>query len=146
MQLSLHTDYALRTLMTLATTSDRLSVDAIARRHEISANHLAKVAQALQANGFVETVRGRSGGMRLARQPSDIVVGDVVRRFENLESFVGCLSESGTCAILGICGLTPALRGALDAFLAHLDGFTLADITDNGAALRQRLFGELEPA
>lgn len=142
MQLSLYTDYALRTLMMLATVPDRQSVDAIARRHAISANHLAKVAQALQVHGFVESTRGRSGGMVLARPAHEINVGDVVRRFENLDSFVGCLGEGGTCAMLGICGLTPALRGALDAFLTHLDGITLADITANEDALRQRLFAE----
>lgn len=145
MQLSLHTDYALRTLMTLATSSDRQSVDAIARRHGISANHLAKVAQALQAHGFVESTRGRTGGMVLARAAHGISVGDVVRRFENLDSFVGCLSDGGSCAMIGLCGLTPALRNALEAFLAHLDGITLADITANEVALRQRLFPESLP-
>ncbi|MGC1269688.1 MAG: Rrf2 family transcriptional regulator [Croceibacterium sp.] len=142
MQLSLYTDYALRTLMMLATVPDRQSVDAIARRHAISANHLAKVAQALQVHGFVQSTRGRSGGMVLARPAQEINVGDVVRRFENLDSFVGCLGEGGTCAMLGICGLTPALRGALDSFLTHLDGITLADITANENALRRRLFAE----
>lgn len=145
MQLSLHTDYALRTLMTLATSSDRQSVDAIARRHGISANHLAKVAQALQAHGFVESTRGRTGGMVLARAAHGISVGDVVRRFENLDSFVGCLSDGGSCAMIGLCGLTPALRNALEAFLAHLDGITLADITANEVALRRRLFPESLP-
>lgn len=142
MQLSLHTDYALRTLMALAASPDRQSVDSIARRYAISANHLAKVAQALQVHGYVESSRGRNGGMTLAVAPQDIRIGELVRRFENLDSFVGCMGENGACAIRGACGLMPALRGALDAFLAHLDGYTLADITRSETELRRLLFGE----
>lgn len=142
MQLSLHTDYALRTLMALVATPDRQSVESVARRYGISANHLAKVAQALQAHGYVENSRGRNGGMRLTRDPRDIVVGDVVRRFENLGSFVGCMDTGTGCTILSACGLLPALRGALNAFLAHLDGITLADITSKETELQRLLFGE----
>lgn len=142
MQLSLHTDYALRTLMALVTSPDRQSVESVARRYGISANHLAKVAQALQAHGYVENSRGRSGGMRLTRDPAQIVIGDVVRRFENLDSFVGCMGTAAGCSIVSACGLLPALRGALDAFLAHLDGVTLADITAKETELQRLLFGE----
>ena len=87
MQLNLQTDFALRVLMALAAAERQLSVDDIARRYGISRNHLAKVAQKLQAEGFVETFRGRGGGMRLARPAQQIVVGDVVSRFENLDSY-----------------------------------------------------------
>src|SRR5690348_12966751 len=81
MQLNLQTDYALRVLMALAVSKRQLSVDDIARRYGISRNHLAKVAGLLQAAGFVQTFRGRGGGMRLARPPEEIIVGDVVRQF-----------------------------------------------------------------
>ena len=139
MQISLHSDYALRILMALAADGGQLSVDEIARRYAISRNHLAKVAQGLQANGLVETFRGRGGGMRLAKSPQDIVVGDVVRQFERLDSFVGCFPSGPGCVVMGACGLKPALSGALDAFLAHLDGYTLSDLLPDPAAFQQRL-------
>lgn len=139
MQLSLHSDYALRVLMALAAGDRQLSVDEIARRYGISRNHLAKVAQKLQTEGFVKTFRGRGGGMRLARPAHDIGVGDVVRRFENLESFVGCFAAGGGCAVNGLCALKPALGGALAAFLAHLDGYRLSDLVPDRAAFLKRL-------
>lgn len=141
MQLSLHSDYALRALMTLATMDSVLSVDEIARRHGISRNHLAKVAQRLQAAGLVQTYRGRSGGMKLARRPEDIVVGDVVRRFERFDGFVACFAGGTGCAINGLCALKPALGGALEAFLAHLDGYRLSDLVPDRQAFLSRLAG-----
>jgi len=139
MQLSLHSDYALRVLMALAASQRQLSVDDIARRYAISRNHLAKVAQRLQAEGLVETFRGRGGGMRLARPAEDIVVGDVVRRFENFGGFVGCFAAETGCAVGGLCALKPALNGALEAFLAHLDGYRLSDLVPNRTAFLERL-------
>lgn len=139
MQLSLKTDYALRMLMALAAEEGLLSIDAIADRYAISRNHLAKVAQHLHAAGFLDTVRGRNGGLMLARSPEAINVGAVVRELEQMDGFVACMGGSAQCAIDGLCGLKPALGGALEAFLAHLDGFTLADITSNRSALIKRL-------
>jgi Rrf2 family nitric oxide-sensitive transcriptional repressor len=139
MQLSLHSDYALRVLMALATAERQLSVDEIARRYGISRNHLAKVAQRLQAEGFVTTFRGRGGGMRLAQPADGIVVGDVVRRFENLESFVDCFAAGGGCAVNGLCALKPALNGAVQAFLVHLDQFRLSDLVPDRGAFVDRL-------
>jgi len=139
MQLSLHSDYALRILMALAAARTRLSVDDVARQYGISRNHLAKVAQELQGEGYVRTTRGRNGGMELARSPKDIVVGDVVRRFERLDSFVSCFEGGSGCPVNGACGLKPALSGALEAFLAHLDTFRLADLTPSPRAFLARL-------
>lgn len=139
MQLSLYSDYALRVLMALASEKQQLSVDDIARRYAISRNHLAKVAQRLQSEGLVETFRGRGGGMRLAREPEEIVVGDVVRRFENFDSFVSCFPQGAGCAVNGVCGLKPALSGALGAFLNHLDGYRLSDLVPNPKAFERRL-------
>ncbi|MCF2515814.1 Rrf2 family transcriptional regulator [Sphingomonas sp. G124] len=142
MQLSLHTDYALRILMALAASEEQLSVDWIARRYGISRNHLAKVAQGLQSEGLIQTYRGRGGGMRLARPPSDINVGDVVRRFESLDSFVSCMGGGPGCAINGVCGLRPALAGALRAFLDHLDEYSLADLVSERWPMLRRLAPE----
>jgi Rrf2 family nitric oxide-sensitive transcriptional repressor len=138
-QLSLHSDYALRVLMALAAGERQLSVEEIARQYGISRNHLAKIAQKLQAEGYVATFRGRGGGMRLARPAQDIVVGEVVRQFENLESFVGCFTAGSRCAVNGTCGLKPALNGAIDAFLAHLDGYRLSDLVPDRPAFLERL-------
>ena len=139
MQLSLHSDYALRILMALSAARIRLSVDDVARQYGISRNHLAKVAQELQAEGYVRTTRGRNGGMELAQDPEDIVVGEVVRRFERLDGFVGCFEAGAGCPVNGSCGLKPALSGALDAFLAHLDTFRLTDLTPSRKAFLARL-------
>jgi Rrf2 family nitric oxide-sensitive transcriptional repressor len=139
MQLSLHSDYALRVLMALAAEDRQQSVDEIARRYAISRNHLAKVAQRLQAEGFIQTFRGRGGGMRLARPADEIVVGDVVRRFENLDSFVGCFESGIGCAVGGLCALKPALNGALAAFLHYLDGYRLSDLMPDRTAFLERL-------
>jgi len=139
MQLNLQTDYALRVLMALAAGDRRSSVEEMARQYAISRNHLAKVAQKLQTNGFIVTFRGRSGGMRLARPADQIVVGDVVRRFENLDSFVACFPGGGGCVVNGPCALKPALGEALAAFLAHLDGYRLSDLVPDRAAFLERL-------
>ena len=139
MQLSLHSDYALRVLMALAASDRQLSVDDIARSYGISRNHLAKVSQRLHAEGLVETFRGRGGGMRLAQRADQIVVGDVVRKFENFGGFVGCFSGGPGCAVNGLCALKPALAGALDAFLLHLDGYCLSDLVPDRSAFVDRL-------
>jgi len=142
MQLNLHTDYALRVLMALAASGEQLSVDWIAGHYGISRNHLAKVVQGLQAEGYVLTFRGRGGGIRLARPAGEINVGEVVRRFESLDSFVGCMGDGGGCAIDGTCGLKGALAGALRAFLEHLDDFTLADIVGRKDRMMAKLLAE----
>lgn len=148
MQLTLKTDYALRILMALAATDEVLSVEWLAAHYGISRNHLAKVAQELAAFQLVTTTRGRTGGMRLALSPEDINVGAVVRRFERFESFVACMGGEEQCPIDGVCGLKPALVGALEAFLTHLDRFTLADIARRPDAICARLlqeFSQSEP-
>lgn len=140
MRLSLHSDYALRILMTLAATERQMSVDEIAGQYGISRNHLAKVAQRLQALGYVSAQRGRGGGLTLAHDPAEVGVGAVVRQFENLDGLVECMnSATSTCAVRGACGLQGALGGALAAFLAHLDGYRLADLVPQPARFRALL-------
>lgn len=139
MQLSLHTDYALRVLMTLAAAERHLSVEDIAQRFRISRNHLAKVAQKLQSEGLIETFRGRGGGMRLARPADAITVGEVVRRFENLDAFVSCFAAGSGCAINGVCGLKPLLSEALEQFLVRLDQQRISDLIPAPDAFQARL-------
>ena len=102
MRLSLHSDYALRILMALAATGEQMSVDEIASHYGISRNHLAKVAQRLQALGYVSAQRGRGGGLTLARAPSEVIAGTVVREFENLGGLVECMDPAtSTCPVRG---------------------------------------------
>lgn len=140
MRLSLHSDYALRVLMALAVTGRQMSVDEIAGQYGISRHHLAKVAQRLQALGYVGAQRGRGGGLTLAKAASEIIVGRVVREFENLDALVECMdAATSTCPVRGGCGLQGALGGALGAFLIHLDGYTLADLLPRPARFRELL-------
>jgi Rrf2 family nitric oxide-sensitive transcriptional repressor len=140
MRLSLQTDYALRTLMFLAVKDGHHSIADIANAYGISKNHLMKVAQRLTAEGFVESVRGRSGGLKLAHPPADLNVGAIVRTMEDTGMFVECFdAATNTCVVTPVCGLRHALAGALEAFAQHLDGITVADLTPDRAAFRQRL-------
>ncbi len=129
MRLSVHTDYALRTLMYLAAHDGHHSITEIAGQYGISKNHLMKVAQRLVAEGFVESVRGRSGGL-LLNQPADTInVGKVVRTFEDYGAFVECFDKaSNSCVVSPVCGLRHVLADGVEVFLRHLDGFTVADL------------------
>jgi len=125
MQLTRHTDYALRVLLYLAGQPDRLcAIAEIATCHDISRNHLMKVVNELVRAGFVEGVRGRHGGLRLRRLPGEIRLGAVVRACEPSLQVVNCVH----CVLTPGCGLTPVLGEAMAAFMAVLDGKTLADI------------------
>ncbi|HYX37379.1 MAG TPA: Rrf2 family transcriptional regulator [Oligoflexus sp.] len=143
MQLSLHADYACRVLIYLATREvPRSSIEEIAKAFKISENHLVKVVHRLGQQGFIETTRGRNGGIRLAREPEKISIGDVIRRMEPHFEVVECFSAlSNTCPITGICGLQPALFKARDAFLQTLDAVTLASVSINKEALTRTLTG-----
>jgi Rrf2 family nitric oxide-sensitive transcriptional repressor len=129
MRLRTYTDYSLRVLIRLALRPDELTTIAdIASGYGISENHLMKVVHQLGIAGYVETVRGRNGGLRLARSPARINVGEVVRRMEADLDIVPCFNAAGACAIEPACILKGALDEALDAFLAVLDRHTLADL------------------
>ncbi|HEX7885713.1 MAG TPA: Rrf2 family transcriptional regulator [Phenylobacterium sp.] len=137
MRLSLHTDYALRALIYLASMrQEATTAAAIAGSYRISKNHLVKVLQRLRDLGYVETVRGRGGGVRLSRDPAEIRLGEVVRRTENLREIVECFSpETNTCPIAPVCLLPRRLNEALQAYLAVLDRYTVAEVSLNRAAL-----------
>lgn len=129
MRLNLHTDYALRVLMFLAVKQQQASVDEISKAYGISRNHLMKVGQRLTELGYVEARRGRGGGLALAREPSAINVGDVVRAVESTRAFVECFDpQTNQCKVTGVCGLQGALSLALGDFMTRLDQYTLADL------------------
>jgi Rrf2 family transcriptional regulator, nitric oxide-sensitive transcriptional repressor len=139
MKLSLHTDYSLRVLMTLAILADRrVTIEELAARHQISKTHLMKVATTLIRLGLVDSVRGRGGGLRLAKPPQEINLGDVVRATETSMELVPCMGGEG-CMFTGICLLAQAVHRALIAFVQELDRVTLADVVRNRPHLSQRL-------
>ncbi|WP_321325260.1 Rrf2 family transcriptional regulator [uncultured Parasphingorhabdus sp.] len=134
MRLSVQTDYALRTLMYLAAHEGHHSIAEIARRYGISKNHLMKVAQRLATEGFVDSVKGRNGGLLLHQPAESINVGHVVRTFEDHGAFVQCFDAGdGDCVVTPVCGLRHILADGIEAFLRHLDGFTLADLVGDKA-------------
>jgi Rrf2 family nitric oxide-sensitive transcriptional repressor len=136
MRLTRYTDYAMRVLMYLGVQPDKVcSIAEIARAYGISHNHLTKVAHDLGRAGYVEGVRGRTGGIRLARAAERINVGAVVRQTEHGFDLADC----GSCIIAPACGLTGVLDEALAAFLAVLDRYTLADLLAKQSRL-MRLF------
>lgn len=138
MRLSRYTDYAMRVLIHLASHDDghSASISVISKRYGISQNHLMKVVHNLGKAGFIATVRGRSGGIRLARPAGEISVGAVVRHAEDGFNLVDC----ATCLIAPACGLPSVLNEATAAFLAVLDKYTVADLTVRRSDLRA-LFG-----
>jgi Rrf2 family transcriptional regulator, nitric oxide-sensitive transcriptional repressor len=147
MRLTLHTDYALRLLMYLAIEPDRLqTIEEIAARYRISRNHLMKVAQTLVQAGVVDSIRGRGGGLRLARPPDAINIGAVVRETEDGFALVECFDPKGDCIITPACSLRGPLEQALAAFLSVLDRYTLADLVKNPGSLRamRRLLADPE--
>lgn len=139
MRLTFHTDYALRLLMLLALEPHRLhTIEHAARRYGVSRNHMMKVAQTLTQAGFVEAVRGRSGGLRLARPAAAINIGAVVRATEEGFALVECFDGArNLCVVTPECGLRGLLHQALRAFLAVLDGKSLADLAGRSAASRR---------
>lgn len=130
MQLSLYTDYGCRVLIYLACMkTERSSVEQVAQSFAISHNHLVKVVHGLSKLGFVETLRGRGGGIRLAQPAAQISMGEVVRKMEPNLALVECFDrETNTCPIVGICGLQSVLYQAREAFLKQLDAVSLEDI------------------
>ncbi|MCH2241382.1 MAG: Rrf2 family transcriptional regulator [Aquabacterium sp.] len=132
MRLTTMTDYSLRLLMYLGQHPDRLcTIAEIAGAYGISEAHLMKITHQLARAGWVETLRGKGGGMRLAHAPQDIGLGEVVRCVEPDFSLVECFATGGVCTRTGRCRLTGIVRGALQAFMAHLDGYTLADVLED---------------
>src|SRR3990167_7274735 len=133
MRLSLHTDYALRALIYLASMREPpTTAGAIADAYGISKNHLVKVLQRLRDQGYVETGRGRGGGVRLGREAAAIRLGEVVRQTEDLGEMVECFNlDTNTCPLAQACLLKRRLREALEAYLGVLDRYTLADVSAN---------------
>lgn len=136
MQLTQFTDYSLRTLMFLGAHPGQLCrISQIAAAYGISANHLMKVVNRLSSSGYVETIRGKGGGLRLARAPRLINLGAVVRDMEERFDIVECFNlQHQDCPLLPACALKSVLHDASRSFLATLDGHSLEDVLGNHLA------------
>lgn len=146
MRLNTQTDYALRLLMHLAVNPGMLvTIAKVSEHYGISKNHLMKIAQTLGQLGYIETVRGRAGGLRLAYPAAQINVGDVVRHMEGDFALVECFSgRDGKCQIKGACRLTSVLRQAIDAFIEVLDKHTIENLIADNSQLWKLLESEPE--
>jgi Rrf2 family transcriptional regulator, nitric oxide-sensitive transcriptional repressor len=142
MKLTAFTDYSLRVLIYLAAQPERRATIAqIATSFDVSEHHLTKVVHFLGKYGWLANVRGKGGGLELAKTPDKIGLGRVVRDTEGVERPAECFGQGGKdCAIAGICHLSGALGEAMAAFYAVLDKYTLADLVHNRDALAQVLF------
>ena len=142
MRLTTYTDYSLRVLMYLGLQADRLAtIGEISRTYQISSNHLMKVAHNLGKLGYIETVRGRGGGLKLAGKPGEINLGQLVRQVESDFAIVECQapSQRDECVIAPCCRLQVIMDRAVQSFLDVLDQYTLADLLQNATRLRSVL-------
>lgn len=146
MELTYYTDYALRVLIYAGLRQEKLClISEIAEHYGISENHLMKVVHGLAQGGFVRTYRGKGGGLTLAKDPKDIIVGAVVRRTEGPFEPVECFRTGNKCALTGACDLPDIFEEAFQAFITVLDRYTLADLLERRTRLARRLFGPARP-
>lgn len=137
-----HADYALRVLMYLAVAPGRRgSIADMAAAHRISRDHLGKVVRRMGLAGLVRTVRGRGGGVELARELDSISVGEVIRAMEDEFTVVECLGPARFCRVAGVCGAREVFARALASYFAVLDEATLDVVAINGPGLRGALGG-----
>ncbi|ASB90334.1 nitric oxide-sensing transcriptional repressor NsrR [Bacillus sonorensis] len=142
MKLTNYTDYSLRVLIFLATknSNELVNIKDIADTYSISKNHLMKVIYELGKLGYVETIRGRNGGIRLGKAPEQINIGEVIRKTEDDFNLVECFNkEKNNCILSPNCGLKHVLNKALSAYLSVLDQYTLQDVIFNQDNIRKLL-------
>lgn len=141
MRLTQQANYSVRILMYCAAKGDEFSkVSEIARVYDISEYHLFKILPILVSNNFITTHRGRNGGLRLAQDPADITLGQIIRAAEENFHLADCFDEgSYDCPLLSMCDFNQALGNALEAFLKELDRYTLADLTRKEGDMRTLL-------
>jgi len=136
MQLTMQTDYALRTLMYLASRDERATVSDVATLFDISSNHVAKVVNQLSRFGYIRSVRGLGGGIELARPLEEIRLGEVVERFEGNLHLLECVGTENVCVIQPFCKLKGVLAEAERIQLDYLNSVTLADVAPSRRQLK----------
>ncbi len=130
MRLTMYTDYSLRTLLYLSLTDNKqlTTIQEISDAYHISKNHLMKVTHQLGKMGYIETVQGRNGGIRLKVKPEQLNIGEIARQTEDDFHLVECFSNNNQCVITPACQLRHVLHEALVAFIQVLDQYTIADV------------------
>ncbi|WP_145426759.1 RrF2 family transcriptional regulator [Symmachiella dynata] len=128
MRLTTHTDFALRTLMYLASTRKRTTAAEVAQLYNVSTHHMSKVVNQLARLGYVRSIRGIGGGIELAQKPEDVRLGDVVEAFEGNMHLLDCVATEDVCAIQSFCKLKGVLAEAERIQLEYLNSLTLADV------------------
>ncbi|MXS84407.1 Rrf2 family transcriptional regulator [Nitrosomonas sp. HPC101] len=140
MKMTNYSDYALRILIYLGLKRERLStITEIADCYHISRNHVVKIVHHLGQLGYLDTMRGKHGGIRLARAPETINIGEVIRQTEASMELVECFSDQNACIICDSCVLRSIISDALLAFMTVLDGYTLADLMIPRRQLKKQL-------
>ncbi|WP_075619309.1 RrF2 family transcriptional regulator [Paenisporosarcina indica] len=142
MRLTMYTDFSLRVLMYIGTKekTQLSTIQEISTAYGISKNHLMKVTYELGKHGYIQTVRGRGGGIRLALLPEEINIGAVVRKTEDDFNLVECFSCTNRCIITPVCRLRNILHQALAAYITVLEQYTLQDLLGNKDELAAILF------
>jgi len=140
MHLSRFSDYSMRVLMYLAVEHGRIvTIAKIAATYKISENHLTKVVHYLGQQGYIETIRGKGGGMRLTKSPADINLGDLVRGTEGNDGLLPCVNGEGDCCLMPACRLIAILHESQQALYQVFDKYSLADLVTDDAPLRRLL-------
>ena len=140
MQLTQFSDYALRTLIYIATKDDVCTITEIAESYQISRHHLVKIVHKLGQLGYLNTIRGKNGGIELSQPPEKINLGELLKKTEPNFRLVECIDNpKGTCCIIPVCKLKKILEQAKESFIANLSEYSLADITTNKKALAEHL-------
>ncbi|WP_438970366.1 RrF2 family transcriptional regulator [Methylophaga sp.] len=140
MRLTTFSDYSLRVLMYLGIQHQKLAtIASIAKAYQISENHLTKVVHHLAQHGYIETIRGKGGGMRLAKEPKDINLGELIRNTEGDSGLLPCVDGEGDCCIIPVCRLTRILHDSLEGMYQVLGQYTLADLLVKEAPLTKIL-------
>lgn len=139
MQLTRQTDYAIRVMIFLGIQQDDrlVTISDIAYHFDISRNHLMKIVHKLGQLNYIQTLRGKYGGLRLERDPSSVNLGSLVRDFETTLDIIDC--KKLTCPVVGACDLKPVMQKAQEAFMAVIDEYTLQNLLSNPADLRSLL-------
>ncbi|OIK07434.1 Rrf2 family transcriptional regulator [Bacillus sp. MUM 13] len=150
MRLTNYSDYSIRVLIYLATNQNHklVNIKEIAEVYGISKNHLMKIIYNLGKLGYIETIRGRNGGIRLAKSPAEINIGEIIRKTEEDFYLVECFqNHSENCTIAPVCSLKYVFNKALESFLQVLDGYSLEDVTENSPMLRDyfEMYGANRP-
>ena len=143
MNITRFTDYSLRVLIYVALNDKELvTIKSISEQYKISKNHLMKIVQELNTQGYLQSIRGKNGGIKLGKPANSINVGDLIRHFEANSTLVECFGDNNLCIITPACKLKAMFADAMEAFYESLSQYTIADLVKGNKKkqLRRLLF------